>query len=45
MKKIIVLLLTIILTLCSVLCVPVSATELKAKSEITIERLENGDYI
>ena len=45
MKKLLVILLTLILILGSIFCVPASAASVNVVTETTIEHLENGDYI
>lgn len=45
MKKTLVILLTLIMILGSIFCVPVSAVSANVVTETTVEYLENGDYI
>lgn len=45
MKKLFVVFLLIALLCCTVFCTPVSAAPLSEASKITVEYLENGDYI
>lgn len=45
MKRILLILLTLTILCCTILCVPVSAASLPEASKTTIEYLDNGDYI
>ena len=45
MKKTLVILLTLVMIISSVFCLPVSALSANKVTETTIEYLENGDYI
>lgn len=45
MKKSLVILLTLVMILSSIFCIPVNAASANVVTETTIEYLENGDYI
>lgn len=45
MKRILLVILTLTIFCCTILCVPVSASSLTEASKTTIEYLDNGDYI